>query len=72
MADFGPLVRIERGDGHVFNVRGEDTKRFLADNPGAKIRGPRIEDDDSNVTGQELAATAAQEPKAATPKGKSA
>lgn len=72
MADSGPLVRVQAADGHVFNVRGEDLKRFLSDNPGYKNLGPRILDDDSNVTAQELAATAAQEPKAATPKGKSA
>ena len=61
MARQGPVVRVDRGDGHLFNIKEGDFKEYLAANPGAKLIGRRPTHDDTEVTQREHDATAAQD-----------
>lgn len=61
MAKSGPVVRVDRGDGHLFNMKEGEFKEYLAANPGARMLGPRPVHGDHEITPQEIAATKAQE-----------
>lgn len=44
MAHQGSNVRIDRGDGHVFNIAPAEVDKFIAANPGAFVVGGKAED----------------------------